>query len=60
MDEGPYVDGKRHGHWVFRFANGDVDQGPNVEGELHGEWVVRRSDGRVEVLRFENGERIDR
>ena len=25
-----------------------------------GEWVVRRSDGRVEVLRFENGERVDR
>ena len=60
VDEGPYVDGQRHGHWVFRFANGDVAEGLNVEGELHGEWVVRRSDGRVEVLHFENGERVDR
>jgi len=26
--EGDYVDGKRHGHWVLWFADGQVEEGP--------------------------------
>ncbi len=59
-DTGRLQDGQWIGHWVIRYANGDVAEGPFVDGELHGEWVIRRSDGRVDVWRFENGERVDR
>ena len=24
VEEGPYVDGERHGHWVFRWPDGQV------------------------------------
>ena len=47
VDEGPYVDGKKHGDWVFRFANGSVREGPFVDGKNHGRWVFRHANGTV-------------
>ena len=44
-EEGPYVDGKRHGHWVERVDNGNVSEGPYVDGLKHGRWVSRQFDG---------------
>ena len=43
--EGPYVDGKRHGHWVERNAAGSVHEGPYLEGEENGRWVSRWANG---------------
>lgn len=43
--EGPYVEGKRHGHWVFTKANGDREEGPYVDSERHGKWVFTKADG---------------
>ena len=60
VGEGPYVNGEQTGHWVFRTPDGTVVEGPLVDGERHGDWVVRRPDGRVEVERWEYGERVDR
>ena len=34
--EGPYVDGELNGHWVFRFADGDVEEGPYNRGVVIG------------------------
>ena len=45
--EGPYVDGKRHGQWVLRFASGGVEEGPYVDGKRHGQWVLRKANGDV-------------
>ena len=42
------VDGKRHGHWVFRYADGKVEEGPMVDGKMHGHWVFRYADGNVQ------------
>ena len=37
-EKGPYVEGKKHGHWV----EGDgLEEGPYVEGKKHGHWVTR-------------------
>ena len=49
------LDGKKHGHWVERFLNGQVNEGPWVDGERHGRWVFRSSDGNTETLTFVNG-----
>ena len=46
--EGPYVDGKPHGHWVVRYAGGTVGEGPYVDGERHGHWVLRWDGGGAE------------
>ena len=32
VEEGPYVEGERHGHWVFRYPD-RVEEGPYVEGQ---------------------------
>jgi len=46
--EGPYVDGKRHGHWVWRGADGEVMTERNyVDGVEQGRMVVRYPDGTV-------------
>ena len=44
--EGPYVEGKRHGHWIWRLRDGTVWEGPYVDGEFHGLWVAQRSKER--------------
>ena len=48
MDEGPFADGKRNGHWVERFANGTVAEGPYLNGKRRGRWIWRFSSGQVE------------
>ena len=44
---GSLTEGKGHGQWVVRQANGVVAEGPYVEGKQHGQWVVRYADGTV-------------
>ena len=44
---GTASDGKRHGHWVYRYADGTVAEGPYVDGKKHGDWVERAADGTV-------------
>ena len=39
--------GKRNGHWVFRWADGDVFEGPYVNGKQNGHWVFRWASGTV-------------
>ena len=46
-ETGYLQDGKQHGHWVTRDADGNVAEGPFVEGKMHGQWVFRWSDGTV-------------
>ncbi len=44
--EGPYVDGKKHGHWVFTDSDSSlVEEGPYVEGRKHGHWARRQDNG---------------
>ena len=45
--EGPYVDGKKHGRWTVRHADGGVSEGPVVDGKRHGQWTLRFGDGSV-------------
>ena len=65
LDEGPYVEGKRHGRWVVRRDysislpgwEGLPDsgwmvikqEGPYVGGRRHGDWVYYFPDGSVEA-----------
>ena len=44
---GSLTDGKRHGQWVLRFADGTVGEGPYLEGKRHGQWVILDVDGDV-------------
>ena len=55
VQEGPYVDGMRHGQWVLRFANGDVAEGPVVDDKRHGQWVQRFADGEIHEGPFVDG-----
>lgn len=54
--EGPFLNGKRHGHWVERDRGGPVREGPYVEGKRHGHWVFRYANGNVEEGPFVNDE----
>ena len=45
IEEGSYVEGKRHGQWVFRFASGAVWEGPYVNGRKQGNWVEGKWKG---------------
>ena len=54
---GRLEDGKRHGTWVERSADGDVREGPYVEGKRHGDWVVRYKSGRVDEGSVVDGKR---
>ena len=57
---GRLEDGKRHGRWVERSAEGDVREGPYVDGKRHGDWVERSANGRVGKGPYENGKRQGR
>ena len=39
--------GKRHGHWVERYSNGNVSEGSYRDGKRHGQWVVRYASGSI-------------
>ena len=49
--------GKKDGHWVWRYANGDVAEGPYIDGEWHGHWVWRYANGTVAEGPYVDGER---
>ena len=42
---GAFMHGKRTGHWVERYIDGDVYEGPYVDGKRHGQWVFRWANG---------------
>ena len=44
---GPLEDGKRNGHWVFRYPNGNVEEGPMVDDIRNGHWIFRFADGSI-------------
>lgn len=54
--EGTYVDGKRNGHWVIRYADEDVVEGSYVDGERNGDWIMRSSSGSVTEMSYVNDE----
>ncbi len=53
--EGPYVNGKKHGHFVERNSNGIVFEGEYVDDKRHGRWVRRNKDRKV----IEDGEYVE-
>lgn len=40
-ETGYLQDGKKHGHWVERYANGNKNEGPYMYTVRHGHWVLR-------------------
>ena len=60
VEEGPFAEGKRHGHWTSQVSNADgsgyVDQGPFVHGRKHGNWISRTTTGESHAQTFVNGE----
>ena len=47
-EEGPFLNGERHGHWVLRYFDDGVAcvaEGPYVKGKRHGHWIFRPSSG---------------
>ena len=57
---GQLQQGKRHGQWVTREADGGVSEGPYVDGKRHGRWALREADGQVEEGPYVNGKRHGR
>jgi len=47
VEKGPMVDGKHHGQWELRLADGTVSEGPFVRGRRHGHWVVWFTNGNI-------------
>ena len=52
--------GKYHGRWVVRGANGNVGEGPYVDGKRHGRWVWRYANGQVDEGPVVDGKRHGR
>ena len=52
---GTISDGRRTGHWVMRFSNGQVNEGPYMNGLRHGQWVFHFPSGEVLEAAFING-----
>ena len=52
---GQIQQGKYHGQWVVRQADGQVEEGPYVDGKRHGRWVARQTDGDVGEGPFVDG-----
>ena len=58
-EEGPYVNGARHGTWTVYFEEGGRGEGPFVNDELHGTWTYYDENGNeTRRQRFENGRRV--
>ena len=57
---GRLEDGRRNGHWVFRFPSGDVQEGPMADDVRNGHWILRYADGNVWEGPNVNGERHGR
>ena len=54
---GRLENGKKHGRWVERYANGRVEEGPYVDGRRQGRWVWRDADGTVWEGRYWDGKK---
>ena len=54
---GSYANGKRQGHWVFRFADGYVEEIHYVNGKQHGQALGRYANGDVAEVHYVNGKR---
>ena len=54
--EGPYVDGKKHGQWTDRYADGSVSEVPYVDGKVHGRLTVPLGNFELE---FRDGEPVE-
>ena len=52
---GQLQQGKMHGRWVSRHANGDMEEGPYVDGKRHGRWVTRHANGGVQEGPYVDG-----
>ena len=57
QETGRFVNGKQHGPWASRDAEGDVQEGPYVEGKRHGQWVFRDAEGDVQEGPYVDGKR---
>ena len=49
-------DGKYTGHWILRFASGNVAEDPYVDNEQHGDLVFRYADGSIEDVQYAIGD----
>ena len=56
QSRGVLRNGKREGHWVQRYPDGEVQEGSYVDGKRHGQWVVRSLDGTTRTRTFVRGE----
>ncbi len=55
-EHGPYVNGKRHGQWIWEERHsGYTEQGPYVNGERHGRWVMRWRSGEERECLYVDG-----
>ena len=57
---GQMQQGKHHGRWVFRGADGSSSEGPYMDGKRHGRWVIRFAKGDVEEGPYVDGKRHGR
>jgi len=59
VEEGPFTEGKRHGHWTSQVSQADgfgwVKQGPFVHGRKHGNWITRYPSGESHAQTFVKG-----
>lgn len=53
--EGSYLNGKRHGRWVFRLSDGGTNEGTFENGKRHGQWTHRNSYGGTSEGPYVNG-----
>ncbi len=56
---GEVRDGKRHGQWTTRFADGRVHEGSYVYGKRHGQWTLRGDGGRTYYADVATGPYVD-
>ena len=58
VEEGPYLDGNRHGQWVTTYPHAyGGEEGPYVDGKRNGQWVSTDSFGNVEEGPYLEGKR---
>jgi hypothetical protein len=56
--EGDYKDGKKHGHGIFRYANGNIYEGEFKDGKKHGHGIYRYANGGVYDGDWKDGKMI--
>jgi antitoxin component YwqK of YwqJK toxin-antitoxin module len=60
MNDGEYLDGRKHGPWITYYANGSKrSEGAYDRGVKEGPWVQYRQNGaRMAVMRFDQGKYV--